>query len=278
MNQLRPLCHPANIHYRKLLLDIKDLIRDNGDHLLTRLATIEARLFNDISSPGARVATNVQQIQVPPFLTDKFAEASRQARPELEQGGSFPLNQGINAFLSHYREDAATTQFSGGFLLETPTQSPEHFLRMMKTIWIIQRVRESREYLQACQSGNRLIRCFVESLGQKCLENFNRFAQSPPLSVFKVRNEPDPITLSQLGEESFSIWPKVSRTLDIFDTSTMDALKVVFRALLRPTPTQVLNPNSSRYKQLLLLRHDNTLLEMIVKETSEADSSTNSQS
>ena len=262
----------------KLLLDIKPLISNHGDQLLSKLASIEARLFSDISSPGSRVALHVQQIQVPPFLADKFEAASKSARPELENGKSFTMQQGINAFLIHHTEDASSLRFSGGFLLETPTQSPDHFVRMMKPIWIIQTVRESRDYLQACQSGNRLLRCFVESLGQKCLEDFKRYAQEPPLNVFKVRNEPDPVTLSQLGEDAFQIWPKVTKSLDVFDISSMDSLKIVFRALLRPTPTHNLNPNHARYKQLVLLRHDSTLVEMVTKETSEADASTNSQS
>jgi hypothetical protein len=254
------------------------MIYDNGDQLLSKLTTIEEKLFGNTPPPACQIATRCEQIQIPKFLIDKFEEASRGARPELQDGGVFPMHQGINAFLSHYKQDAASSQFSGGFLLETPTQSPEHFLRMMKTIWIIQRVRNSREYTQACQSGNRLLKCFVESLGQKCVEDFNRFAQSPPGNVFRVRNEPDMITLSQMGDESFAIWPNMVRPLDIFDTASMDSLKIVFRALLRPPPTLHLAPMPSRYKQLLLLRHDNTLLELIIKETSETDSSTNSQS
>lgn len=262
----------------KLLLDIKSLITDNGDQLLSKLASIETKLFSDVSSPGARVALSVQQIQVPQFLADKFEAASRAARPELENGKAFSMHQGINAFLTHYKEDATSARFSGGFLLETPTQSPQDFLRMMKPIWIIQTVRESREYLQASQSGNRLLRCFVESLGQKCLDDFNRYAQAPPLNTCRVRNEPDAVTLSQLGEEAFQIWPKVNKSMDIFDISSMDSLKIIFRALLKPSPMSNLNPNHARHKQLVLLKHDSTLVEMVTKETSEADASTNSQS
>lgn len=266
------------ILHSKLLLDIKSLIYDNGDQLLSKLAAIEARLFKDSPSPGSRVASSCEQIQIPNFLIDKFEEASRLGRPELENGNNLPMHQGINAFLSHYTDDTTTSQFSGGFLLETPTQTPDQFLRMMKAIWIIQRVRYSKEYTQASQSGNRLLRCFVESLGQKCLEDFNRFAQLPPGNVFKVRNEPDPISLSELGEDAFRIWPNVTRPLDIFDTASMDSLKMIFRALLRPPPNQGQATSTASYRQLILLRQDNTLLEMIVKETSEADASTNSQS
>lgn len=250
---------------------------DNGDGLLAKLKTSEAKVFGDAAPQAGQKATRCDQIRISQFLMDRFEDASKAARPQSKDGAAFPVHQGLSAFLSHYKEDSIS-QFSGGFLLEEPTQSPEHFLRMMKTIWIMQRIQNSKEYTQACKAGNRLLRCFVESLAQKCLEGFNRFAGPPSGNMFKVRNEPDIITLNQLGSEAFEIWPKVARPLDIFDTASMDSLKIVFRALLRPPPTQHLSPTPSRYRQLLLLRHENTLLEMITKETSEHDASTNSQS
>ena len=222
-------------------------------------------------------ATQCDQVHIPQYVNDRFEEASKAARPQSKKGEAFPIHQGITAFLTHYKDDSSS-QFAGGFLLEEPTQTPEQFLRVMKTIWIIQRVQTSKEYAQGIKAGNRLLMCFVESLGQKCLEGFNRFASPPSGGTYKVRDEPNAIILSQLGDEAFEIWPSATRPLDIFDTASMDALKVVFRALLRPPPIQHLSPTPSRYRQLLLLRHDNTLLEMITKETSETDSSTNSQS
>jgi hypothetical protein len=252
-------------------------VYDNGDGLLSKLVTIEAKLFGEATPQASQTAVRCSQIEVSQFLKDRFEAASRAGKPHLKDGGVFPIHQGITAFLTHYKEDSSS-QFSGGFLLEEPIQSPEHFLRMMKTIWIIQRIQASREYIQACKSGNRLLKCFVESLAQKCLENFNRYTAPPSENTFKVRNEPNIITLNGLGPEAFEIWPIVVRPLDVFDIASMDSLKIVFRALLRPPPIQHLSPTPSRYRQLLLLRHDNTLLEMITKETSEIDASTNSQS
>jgi len=188
------------------------------------------------------------------------------------------MNEGINAFLLHYKEDAATSSFSGDFLLQTPTQSPAQYLRMMKTIWIIQRVLECSEYKEACRNGNRLLRCFVDGLAQKSLDEFNRFADGPRGNPYKVRNEPSEEDLSPLGKDAFAIWPKPVRQPDSFDIASMDSLKIVLRAALQLPPTPYLAPTSSRHKELLLLRHNSTLLEMVVRETWQADQSSNSQS
>jgi hypothetical protein len=246
---------------------------------MSRISLLEARIFgNTPPLASGRVAVRCDQIQIPEFIVDKFEEASRTTRPDLSSGSALPMNEGINAFLLHYKEDAVTSSFSGDFLLQTPTQSPAQYLRMMKTIWIIQTVLECTEYKEACQNGNRLLRCFVEGLAQKSLDEFNRFADGPRGNPYKVRNEPSEEDLSPLGKDAFAIWPKPVRQPDRFDTASMDSLKIVLRAALQLPPTPYLAPTSSRHKELLLLRHNSTLLEMVVRETWQADQYTNSQS
>jgi hypothetical protein len=183
------------------------------------------------------------------------------------------MKDGIDAFLIHHKEDAATSTFSGGFILQPPSQSPEQYVRMMKSIWITRCVQSSEEYYRACESGNRLLKCFVEELGHKCLNEFNRFAN--PDSPRQVRNAPSVEILSRLGDDSFLIWPKVPRPLDRFDAAaaSVDPLKKI---LLR---AQMHNRMAlSRHMELLLVRHDETLLEMIIKETAESDQATDSRS
>lgn len=194
----------------------------------------------------------------------RFEDASTDARPDLRLGASFPMQLGINAFLIHYKDESSSASFTGGFLLPPPTQSPEQYLRMIKCIWIIQRVQACEKYIEACgPSRNRLLQCFVEGLAQKCLEAFNRFAQPVSGGYFKVRNEPSEDVLRPLGNEAFSIWPKVVQPPDPFDIASVDSLKIVLRAPLN------YQTQSTRSKELLLLRHDPTLLEMLTKETSE---------
>lgn len=177
---------------------------------------------------------------------------------------------GINAFLIHYKNETPSSAFAAGFLLPPSTQSPEQYLRMIKSIWILQRVQSCAEYIEACGpvSRNRLLQCFVEGLADKCLEEFNRFAQPLPGGIFKVRDEPAEGVLRPLGNEAFSVWPKIVRPPDPFDIASVDSLKIVLRAPLKH------QTESTRSKELLLLRHDPTLLEMLTKETSETNQPT----
>lgn len=254
-----------------MLLDVQTLVRDIGKQLLLRLSTLEARIFGDAEPVSSTQAVRCDQIQIPNFLKQKFEAASKAARPELQADDIFPMHDGINAFLIHHKEDAVDSTYKAGFILPAPTQSPEQYLRMIKCVWIIQKVQGCAEYITTCQSGDRLLICFVDELDQKCLEEFNRFAESPPLNPFKVRNEPNEPTLNALGDAAFSIWPTVARPLDRFDAACMDSLKIILRA-----PLQSLAP--SRRLELLLLRHDDTSLEMIIKETSEVYQASDSRS
>jgi hypothetical protein len=241
-----------------------------GDNILAKLAALEARIFGEALTGESEVATRCDQIQIPEFLMQRFEDTAHDARPDLRLGDSFPMQLGINAFLVHYKNETSSATFAGGFLLPPPTQSPEQYLRMIKSIWIIQRVQSCSEYIEACGpvSRNRLLQCFVEGLAQKCLEEFNRFAQRTPDGLFKVRNEPSEGVLRPLGNDAFSIWPKVLRPPDPFDIASVDSLKIVLRAPLE------YQTQSTRSKELLLLRHDATLLEMLTKETSETNQPT----
>lgn len=253
----------------KLLLDIRSLVIENGQNILAKLAAIEAKL-SGIAPPSTTIeAVQCKQIQIPNFLWNRFEESSKARMPELPSGNIFPLNAGINAFLTHY-QDPPVDVFSGYILLQ-PSQTPEQYVRLMKAIWIMQSIQDLPEYIDACNSGNRLFKLFVEGLADKCLAQFNRFAESPPGNPFQIRNQPTEATLSPLGEEAFAIWPKAVRELDDFDKASEDPLqKIILRSQLNPR-------NSSNRKEFILIRHDTLLLELVTKETSETDRFTNSQ-
>jgi hypothetical protein len=241
--------------------------------MLTRLEALEAKLFGATEAPPPNICVRCDQVQIPQFLTTKFQSMTSSAKPELQTSNDFPLRDGINTFLVHHKEDATASTFSGGFILQPPTQSPEQYLRLMKTIWIIRSVQACQEYVLACQSGNRLLKCFVEELANKCLREFNRFADRP-INPFRVRNEPTEANLNPLGEDAFLIWPKVPQPLDRFDAAaaSVDQMKTLLRAQMHNQFAP------SRRMELLLIRHDSTLLEMIIKETSETDQATDSRS
>lgn len=140
----------------------------------------------------------------------------------------------------------------------------------MKSIWIIQRVQGSAEYAVSCERGNRLLKCFVEDLAQKCLDAFSRYSGKPE-NPYRVRNEPSEVSILPLGEEAFMTWPKTTQTYDRFDAAAIDTMKTILRAPL-------LHLNPSRQKEVLLLRQSETVLEMITKETSDTDRISESRS
>ncbi|PVH87865.1 hypothetical protein DL98DRAFT_632066 [Cadophora sp. DSE1049] len=254
----------------KLLVDIRDQIQDSEDRIIARINEFEARVFGETSRSSPSESVRCEEIEIPDFLRRRFEEASMLARPNLRSGNDFPMSDGIDAFLTHHEYDSIASNYSG-FLLLPPSQTPEQYLQMMKSIWIIQCVQASPEYLAACKSGNRLLKCFVEGLADKCLDVFGKFAESAAGNQCKVRDEPDEETLIPLGEDAFLIWPKVLRPMDRFDEASVDSLKIILRA---PLHHQTLSHN----KELLLLRHGVSTLEMVTKETSGKDQSTDSHS
>tara|TARA_R110002060_G_C2109383_1_gene98100 strand:- start:178 stop:933 length:756 start_codon:yes stop_codon:yes gene_type:complete len=251
-------------------VDIRDQIQDSEYRIISRINEFEARVFGETNRPAPNEKVRCEDIDIPYFLRRRFEEASRLARPNLMSGDDFPMSDGIDAFLTHHENDSIASNYSG-FLLLPPSQSPEQYLQLMKTIWIIQCVQSSPEYLAACGSGNRLLRCFVEGLADKCLDIFSIFAESAPGNPRKIRDEPDEEALRPLGDDAFLIWPKVVRPPDRFDQASVDSLKIILRA---PLHHQTLSHN----KELLLLRHGSSILEMVTKETSGRDQSTDSHS
>lgn len=253
------------------MLDIQGLIRYYGNHTLAALSNVEVQLnriealmfgTGDSTLPPASQAMRCAQVIFPDLLRESFENVSKSARPNIETDENFPMYDGINAFLRHYKEDNNSNLFSGG-LFQIPTnQSPPQYLSMMKSIWIIARVQECREYRLACQAGNRLLMIFVEGLAQKCIDEFRRHAEGPPMpgyNPYKVANEPTAETLLPLGEEAWAIWPKPTRQSDNFDETTgSDQLNTILRARLQHRTPYVL-------EEMILLRRGDTMLEMVTK-------------
>lgn len=103
------------------------------------------------------------------------------------------------------------------------TPEPAQYLNLMKSIWIIQKVKRGEEYVQA--SSDRLWDCYIKELDevrlsililrdclrtcmlihwQKCQREFRRFTTKEPPG--KRLKEPDRRCLELLREEEFRIW------------------------------------------------------------------------
>ncbi|OBT91265.1 hypothetical protein VE02_00355 [Pseudogymnoascus sp. 03VT05] len=247
----------------KLLLDIQSLVIHYGEAMLLVLGQIKELILGDARTIGAQEDVRCQQIVIPPYLLHKFEKLAIDAKPRAASGDTFPMHDGINALLQHCEEEVAAARLSHsrGVQPASPTQWPRQYVSMMRSIWIIQKIESSAEYVDSCARGNQLLKYFVEDLAKKCLYAFNRHSDRPA-NPYRVKNEPDEMSLGLLGEEAFLTWPIPVRSYDRPHASEIDDMKTILR-----TPLVHLNPE--RQRSLVLLRQTETILEMITKETRE---------
>ncbi|KFY74617.1 hypothetical protein V499_05364 [Pseudogymnoascus sp. VKM F-103] len=222
----------------KLLLDIQSLVIHYGEAMLLVLGQIKELILGDARTIGAQEDVRCQQIVIPPYLLHRFEKLSIDAKPRAASGDTFPMHDGINAFLQHYEEEAAAARLSRsrGVQPASPTQWPRQYVGMMRSIWLIQKIESSAEYVDSCARGNQLLKYFVEDLAKKCLYAFNQHSDRP-VNLYRVKNEPDEMSLGLLGEEAFLTWPIPVRSYDRPHASEIDDMKTILR-----TPLVHLNP------------------------------------
>lgn len=232
-----------------------------GEALLQEVGEIKEILLGGLSESSTREDVRCQQIVIPPYLIHKFEKLSIDAKPRARSNDTFPMHDGINAFLEHYEKEAAAARISllYGIQPASPTQWPRQYVSMMRNIWIIQRIQNSTEYVNSCERGNQLLIYFIKDLEKKCLYVFNQHSDKPA-NPRNVKNEPDEESLGLLGEEAFLIWPIPVRNYDRPQPTEIDDMKTILR-----TPLVSLNPE--RQRSLVLLRQAENILEMITKET-----------
>lgn len=230
--------------------------------MLLVIGQIKEILTGDAQAIGARQDVRCNQIVIPPYLILKFEKLAIDAKPGARSDDTFPMHDAINAFLQHYEDEAAAARISRsrGFQPPSPTEWHRQYVCMMRSIWIIQRIESSAEYVDSCERGNQLLKHFVDDLAKKCLYVFNQHSDRPA-NPRKVKNEPDEVSLDLLGEETFRIWPIAVPVFDRPHATEIDDMKTILRAPL-------LHVNSERQRSLVLLRQTETVLEMITKETS----------
>lgn len=141
-------------------------------------------------SPGP-----ARDLKVPAEISRRFAAAcARRVTTEGEDDfdiATFPLREGLQAFF-HYFDN------------ESPTIDSTSYLRVMKSVWIMERIRESADWdkVQRSNPGGLYDRCVREmdrKLRAKCTKVADSRTPLPELSM-----------ILQLPDESFSIWPDIT--------------------------------------------------------------------
>lgn len=178
--------------FRKLLLDLKnDIYKVHGDlaSRITELHKILRRIEGHWPRNADELNTEAEEVppelpRVPGYLEVRFETAIKAANPELQDDKSFPLAKGVNAFHHHFEQvspvsmlekskaysgkstskfQPETTLMAGDFFADR-TPQPTQYLNLMKSIWIIQKVKKGEEYKIA--SSDCLWDCYIKELDE----------------------------------------------------------------------------------------------------------------
>lgn len=171
-------------------------------HLQAQLSTLHKETHQDVAemfqelrqliASGSQPAPPKRDVEVPNEIAKKFAAVCTPRVPIAKEGNrpfpSFPLKDGLEAFFYHFN----------GISLISDSMS---YLRLLKSIWVMDRLRESDEWykIQNSNPGGLYDRCIREmdrKLRQEC-------------SRVDPGQAPLPSLLLQLPEDTFSIWPPV---------------------------------------------------------------------
>ena len=224
----------------KLLLDLKDdIYRVHGDlaaritdvhqTVIDILRKIEGHWTTNAQEATAQTSTNTLDVpRIPGFLEVRFELAAKISNLDVDK--DFPFYKGVDAFHHHFEhstilfkpDELSTTDF---FTDRTP--EPTQYLNLMKSMWIIQRIKKGSEW--AMTSKDRLTECYMNEIEGKCLHELFRFTTKEEPQKRLVA--PDKRKISLLREEEFQIWMDDEYEVDDFWSAT-DYLNEILRVPL----------------------------------------------
>ncbi|KAH7077648.1 hypothetical protein BKA63DRAFT_269269 [Paraphoma chrysanthemicola] len=172
---------------------LRDLHKEQHQDTAEVLQELKHLLISGRENSSEVVPLQIERdVIVPPELSEKFAEELRKrAKTVTDDAGvdtsQLSVQDGVEAFLIHFKEASDSMSY----------------LRLMKSIWIMDRVRESDGWhrVQRTNPGGLYDRC-VREMDRRLRTECSRVAASrlprPQLSM-----------VLQLPEEAFLIWPKL---------------------------------------------------------------------
>lgn len=208
---------PFNIHVQTQL---RDLHKEQHQDVAELLQELKQLLIS-----GREPATEVQPIrikrdlEVPIELSDRFAaelqtrlESNSLNHDESAQCMQLSVKDGLEAFFSHFN----------GIAQDADSMS---YLRLMKSIWIMDKIRESEDWttIQRTNPGGLYDRCIREMdrrLRAECTRAARNRAARSRLSI-----------VLQFPAESLTIWPKVAPRKD---SAQITHLGVLFEVPILP--------------------------------------------
>ncbi|KAF2747234.1 hypothetical protein M011DRAFT_51959 [Sporormia fimetaria CBS 119925] len=190
-NKISLVLDPFKIHLQSTLRDLqKETHQDMAEiiHELRQLVVTGLDLKNAAVSPAPP-----RDVEVPPVISERFVVAcglcGRSPEGETRLCADFPLKDGLEAFFYHFN----------GLSQAFDSMS---YLRLLKSIWIMDRIRESNEWVKVQRSN-------PGGLYDRCIREMDRRLREECSRVMPAQI-PLPELLLQLPEETFSIWPPVT--------------------------------------------------------------------
>ena len=246
----------------KLLLDLKDdIYRVHGD-LASRITDVHQTVIDpprkieghwtaNAQEASFQTSTNCLDIpRIPDFLEVRFELAAKTSNPGLDKDISF--YKGVDAFHHHFEQSTILfkpNEMSTADFFADRTPEPTQYLNLMKSMWIIQRIKKGSEW--ATTSKDRLTDCYMNEIEGKCLHQLFRFtAKEEPQKRLTAPNQRN---ISLLREEEFRIWIEDEDEVDDFWSST-DYLNEILRVPLLGS--------RHRTQELSLVWQSNTKLQM----------------
>ncbi|KAH7389906.1 hypothetical protein BKA66DRAFT_440175 [Pyrenochaeta sp. MPI-SDFR-AT-0127] len=185
---------PFNIHVQTQL---RDLHKEQHQDIAELLQELKQLLISG-REPVIETPTQfiIRDIEVPVELNERFASELRQ-RLELpsDKSGDSPqdaqlsVRDGLEAFFNHFN----------GLSQDGDSMS---YLRLMKSIWVMDKIRESDDW-------SRIQRVNPGGLYDRCVREMDRRLRAECSRAATNRVKPSRLSIIlQLPEETFAIWPQ----------------------------------------------------------------------
>jgi hypothetical protein len=176
VDQLRRRLHSHNSKILFLLKPLElSLLSDIHKDLVERIDAVHRSLLrlHGLLIPDVEQALSEQErnipctLAIPADIETKFRTAAEKSHPEIRTPGSFPLQAGADAFVTHFEE--STKKFTAGNFVRQRTPDKKQYLTLLKCVWIMERLQES-DALRNAPNDTQLpgyIRQFNEDLSME---------------------------------------------------------------------------------------------------------------
>jgi hypothetical protein len=192
---VKPLEIKLFLDIQQEILNVRLDIADLGENIFRRFDLLEGILIKNVARETAKVTIAVpeQLPPVPDYLDKRFTEA---AAPKVKNE-LFPLADGVDALAFHF--DKSTVKFRPASpLIVTP--EPMQYLNLMKSIWILGKLKGNPLYLRAIGS-DKLWQAYLKEFELNLIQEIKRFE-----SVTHPLQEPSQQDILLLPKIDFSIF------------------------------------------------------------------------